>query len=335
MNERIPYCSVQGSREAAHQRFAAFAIEQGLGRAVPARLAAIEQNCEAFCASVEERCAPVGQAMVAYCPSQFAEAAIVGKAVGMSPIALTCLSGLSDTSDFLEAAASAECTLLMRPGAPPTFWQTWDFPATMESFVCVVERKIDATLRNVCLTTIFGHAHFGINESGLAIGTQNLQGIRARLGIPFSSLIAQALERCTSIDDAIAFLTDAPRMSAHRYSVGDATGRLAVLEATSEAARRLDIHQVFAASNHPAVSDTTGCRDYSPGSRDRVNQILDMARTRELSSRFRVGPPVLRVNAQAGDAFRTTTIAFVSFDLARRSMTVARPDGPWSEFFSW
>ena len=72
----------------------------------------------------------------------------------------------------------------------------------------------------------------GINEKGLAIGINFVDGKERKPGINFSLVVRYILEHCATVDEAIQVLLEAPIGSVNNYLLADNQQHIAVVEVT-------------------------------------------------------------------------------------------------------
>jgi predicted choloylglycine hydrolase len=93
----------------------------------------------------------------------------------------------------------------------------------------------------------------GMNEHGLALANMEVgRGSRFPAALPYTMLYRTLLERCRTVDEAIALLQQTPRQTANNLMLVDATGDRAVAEITPDAVvvRRADAHSALVSTNH-------------------------------------------------------------------------------------
>ncbi len=77
--------------------------------------------------------------------------------------------------------------------------------------------------------------HDGINEAGLAVGHTFVPDTNNEPGVMFGLATRAVLDTCRTVDGAVAFLERIPHARNTNFLLGDATGEIAVVEASSEA----------------------------------------------------------------------------------------------------
>lgn len=109
----------------------------------------------------------------------------------------------------------------------------------------------------------------GMNEHGLALANMELtRPRRLPAAMPYTLLYRSVLERCRTVEEAIAYLEKTPRQSENNLMLMDAGGDRAVVELTPESVtvRRAPDSAALISTNHtrgPADLDTPGrCKRY-------------------------------------------------------------------------
>jgi isopenicillin-N N-acyltransferase-like protein len=108
----------------------------------------------------------------------------------------------------------------------------------------------------------------GMNEHGLTLANMEVtRSIRVPSAMPYTLLYRSVLERCATVEEAVAFLEKTPRQSANNLMLMDAAGDRAVVEITPAgvAVRRAADDAALISTNHQrgADGDTPGeCRRY-------------------------------------------------------------------------
>ncbi|MEO0770330.1 MAG: C45 family peptidase, partial [Cyanobacteria bacterium J06649_4] len=78
----------------------------------------------------------------------------------------------------------------------------------------------------------------GVNDKGLAVGYTFVDGVASQPGINFQLVIRGLLEKCSSVQAAIAWLKSLPLSTYQNFLLADSSGDLAVVESGPE---RLDV----------------------------------------------------------------------------------------------
>lgn len=184
-----------------------------------------------------------------YAPDLMAELQGMSAATDLSLAELVIVNGFTDFIDTVYHAGMEKkqsltpsrsednCTAFIIPNGATTdghgfFGQTWDMHDTATPFVRLL--RIQPTNGLACLVfTITGCVGMiGMNEAGIAIGINNLLGGDGQVGVTWPFVVRQALAQST-IDDALACITQAPLAGAHSYLLFDSYGRGYNVEAMS------------------------------------------------------------------------------------------------------
>jgi hypothetical protein len=108
----------------------------------------------------------------------------------------------------------------------------------------------------------------GMNEHGLTLANMEVtRSIRVPSAMPYTLLYRSVLERCRTVDEAVAYLERTPRQSANNLMLMDAAGDRAVVEIRPDGVtvRRGAADAALISTNHQrgADGDTPGeCRRY-------------------------------------------------------------------------
>ena len=179
---------------------------------------------------------------------------------------------------FLDLSAMTACSTVTLPAdASPDgvarFGRNLDFPSfdvADKATVVFVQRPGDG--RNAFATVgwpgMIGVLS-GMNEHGLALANMEVKrSMRLPSAMPYILLYRTVLERCATVDEAVALLQRTPRQTANNLMLMDAAGNRAVVEITPEKVyvRRADPRQALISTNHQRAGeswDTPGyCRRY-------------------------------------------------------------------------
>jgi isopenicillin-N N-acyltransferase-like protein len=172
----------------------------------------------------------------------------IAEGAGLSPERVLALNGLTDLRDVLAwggADAPGACTAVVAPGSETRDGrllaaQTWDLATGDLPFVVGVSRRPrGGAPATWCVTVVGCLSVTGLNEAGIAAGTTNLRTRDGRPGVVYVSVVHKALA-ATTLEDAVAAATEAPRAAAHSYWMADAEGRGAALECAATRWHRHD-----------------------------------------------------------------------------------------------
>jgi len=86
-------------------------------------------------------------------------------------------------------------------------------------------------------TDIFIGREDGVNEKGLAIAMTGVEGKSVKPGVSFCLALRCALDKCSSVGEAVKLLSNAHLSTSHSYLLADKEGNLAVVEASPDKTR--------------------------------------------------------------------------------------------------
>lgn len=186
---------------------------------------------------------------------------------------------------FLDLTPMTACSTIALPaGAAPDgvarFGRNLDFPgfniADKQTVVLVYRPEGRYQFAAISWPGLLGVLS-GMNEHGLAIANMEVARYpRAASGMPYTLLYRTVLERCRTVDEAIALLKNTPRQSANNLMLMDASGDRAVAEITPEGVtvRRASGSQALISTNHQRGASNAD----SPGRCTRYDRLHDAAR---------------------------------------------------------
>ncbi len=214
-------------------------------------------------------------------------AEFLGIAAGadIAPDELLIGNGLTDFRDVLKGRApeTQGCTsFLVRSGATTDgvtyLGQTWDMHSSAEPFVVALRRKPKDGPQSLTLTTSGCLSLIGMNETGLAIGNNNLVPTDARPGVIYLAMIHDYLSRWDTVQAQEA-ITRTPRASGHNYYMSDGQGNVQNIETTAcqWAAHRVEA-ETYAHANHYETAQLTPLAMNPPGrnSLERKRRLSDL-----------------------------------------------------------
>jgi predicted choloylglycine hydrolase len=156
----------------------------------------------------------------------------------------------------------------------------------------------------------------GMNEHGLTLVNMEVRrGMILPRAMPYTLLYRMVLERCKTVDEAVALLAKTPRQTANNLMLMDAAGNRAVVEITPEkvVVRRGAARAALISTNHQRGEDqdTTGqCWRY-----DTLN--------REAKKRFRTMDVATVEKMLGGVAQGKATLQSMVFEPANRVIYLA------------
>lgn len=140
---------------------------------------------------------------------------------------------------FLDSIRTVNCsTFVLKPPATTEgqviFGRNLDFPgrgvAHKHAVVIVYEPKDRFAFASITWPGLNGVLS-GMNEHGLCLAVMNVYNKEDSLkGVPYVLLFRRVLETCRTFDEAVDFITDAPRTCGNNLMVVDAKGRCGTLE---------------------------------------------------------------------------------------------------------
>lgn len=195
-------------------------------------------------------------------PAIWEEFAAIADAAHLSETELLLVNGYTDLRDYVlcQCARPAgdghlgECSAFLIPArraanAQPLIGQTWDLHNDAMPFVVAVHRKPSEGPQTLCMTTMGCLPLIGMNEHGLAIGTTNLTGCDARIGVSYLFTITAALQHRTA-REAANFIETVPRLSGHDFLLADAAETINLETSALRCARTTVTDSPFAHTNH-------------------------------------------------------------------------------------
>ena len=125
----------------------------------------------------------------------------------------------------------------MLPGARSAagvgyFGQTWDMHASATPYVILLRGEPDDAPAFLAFTITGCVGMIGMNSAGICVGINNLMAADGQIGVTWVFVVRKILQQ-TSIDAALACLTEAKLAGAHNYMLMDKQGRGYEVEAMS------------------------------------------------------------------------------------------------------
>ena len=112
------------------------------------------------------------------------------------------------------------------------YGQTWDMHASATPYVLLLHGRPDDGPAFLTLSVAGCVGMMGMNEAGICIGVNNLMGGDGQIGVTWPFVIRRALAQ-TTLEAALACVTQAPLAGAHNYLLLDREGRGFNIEAMS------------------------------------------------------------------------------------------------------
>lgn len=209
-----------------------------------------------------EDCLPAHEA---YAPHLFEEMVSLADAAGISPAEAMILGGFTDFADTVRAHAGAapvedDCTAVVVPdrlaGGSGFLAQTWDMHASATGHIIMLRLRPAGRPAAHVFTTVGCLGQIGMNEAGLAVGITNLTASDGRIGVTWPFVVRRALEEST-VDAAVAVISEAPLSGGHSYLLFDRAGSGAVVEAMPTRCSVTSLSDVpLVHTNHCLVDET-------------------------------------------------------------------------------
>ncbi|MGH8945502.1 MAG: C45 family autoproteolytic acyltransferase/hydrolase [Acidimicrobiia bacterium] len=168
-----------------------------------------------------------------YSESLYAEMVSLGEAAGITPAEAVVVGGFTDLVDVVRgrvgvAPAENNCTAVINPELG-FLAQTWDMHASAGEFVFML--KLDPLIGPDAFvqTTAGCLGQMGLNESGIAVGINNLTAV-GKPGVTWPFVVRKVLEQ-TDFGDAVQAVLDADVAGGHNFLVMGPDGDGASIEA--------------------------------------------------------------------------------------------------------
>lgn len=173
----------------------------------------------------------------AYAPDQMAELEGIADATGLSIPALIITNGFTDFVDTVynldglrrePTMIANECTAFMvgREAAHEgqgMLGQTWDMHATATPYVTLLRGRPHDAPAFLSFTITGCVGMIGMNEAGITVGINNLAGADGQVGVTWPFVCRKILSQ-TTIEDALACITEARLAGGHNYLLMDSHG---------------------------------------------------------------------------------------------------------------
>lgn len=172
----------------------------------------------------------------------------IARGAGVDAGELYAVANMTDIRDVLllpPPNSDEGCTSFLLPArlsanGAVVVGQTWDLNPSDLDFVVAVHRRPDDGPETWSITCVGCLSLTGMNEWGVAVGTNNIKVRSTQLGVGYLSLLHRALAE-RSRQAACDVVLAAPRAAAHVYWMADAGGALEVEAAALDAVvRQLD-----------------------------------------------------------------------------------------------
>lgn len=209
----------------------------------------------------------------AYSPELMDELRGISDTTGLSLGELIINNGFTDFIDVVYAEGAAyeaklpqhamdDCTAFLVSNERAAdksglIGQTWDMHDTATPYVILLRGTPDNAPNFLAFTNTGCVGMIGMNEHGISIGINNLQGGDGQIGVTWVFVIRKALMQ-DNIQDALACITEAKLAGAHNFILMDKHGEGYNIEAmsTNHHVTRLDADTI-AHTNHCVYEQTS------------------------------------------------------------------------------
>jgi predicted choloylglycine hydrolase len=181
------------------------------------------------------------------------------------PELLEELQGIADGGGFeadlvnglvLTLDAKPACSVLAVSGrhtadGKTLFGRNYDFYTSFRDFSALYRTYPDRALASLGCSDIFVGREDGVNEAGLTIAMTFVGYESDQPGVMFHLAVRAVLDRCHSVQEAVALLESVPHMRNNNYLVAGVDGQIAIVEAGPENVTTIYPAEGFAAiTNH-------------------------------------------------------------------------------------
>lgn len=211
----------------------------------------------------------------------FAELEGIARGAGLPVEKILAMNGLTDIRDVLAWGGELEslggCSAFVVAGDQThsgklLCGQTWDLATDNMPHVIGVHRKPEGGPETWTLTTVGCLSLIGLNDAGIAVGTTNIRTKDARPGVTYLSMIHKALSS-TTLEQAAAAISEAPRAGAHFFFIADGSGRALALETSPGNVDRVEISSgAYVHTNHCLVPAHQAIETDTPSTSSHVRQ---------------------------------------------------------------
>ncbi|MEX2654766.1 MAG: C45 family peptidase [Acidimicrobiia bacterium] len=206
---------------------------------------------------------------------------------GISVEEALIVGGYTDFIDLVRAEAGSArvddtCTAVVVPDRLASgagfLAQTWDMHSSATPHVVMLDITPDSGPASLVFSTVGCLGQIGMNESGIAIGINNLTAADGRVGVTWPFVVRKVLQQ-TDFDSAMAAILDAPLAGGHNFLLFDADGNGASVEAMPTATHvdRLESASLIH-TNHCVAPSTRSVEAPRPAALDESSRLrLDQA----------------------------------------------------------
>ena len=161
-----------------------------------------------------------------YAPDLMDELRGMAQATGLSLAELVIVNGYTDMIDTVYA--DEDCTAFMIPNhlsrdGHGFYGQTWDMNVDAIPYVVLLHGEVPDKPAFLTFTVMGCVGMIGMNEAGIAVGINNLSARDGQIGVTWPFVVRRILEQ-TTLEDALACITEAKLAGAHHYMLLDSSG---------------------------------------------------------------------------------------------------------------
>lgn len=213
--------------------------------------------------AIAEACLPAHEA---YDADLYAEMLALADGAGLSPAEALIVGGFTDFIDTVKAVGGGDpypedtCTGALVPpdagGGEPWFAQTWDMHDTATPYIVMLRTKVTGKPAALVFTTVGCLGQIGMNEHGICVGINNLTAADGKVGVTWPFVVRKALAQ-TTIDDALACVTEADLAGGHNFFLLDRDGRGYDVEAMPTATHVIELGDEPVVHTNHCVAEVT------------------------------------------------------------------------------
>ena len=179
------------------------------------------------------------------------------------PAIVEWMQGLSDGMNVDRDAAAAfiltagvsthGCTVFASTGTEtgePIVGRNFDASYSSAPDCGVYMTSPNSSLKSLANSEIIGMGDDGVNEAGLFVGVTCV-ATEVKPGAHVSLLVRGVLEKCSTVKQGVRYLLDSTPLEGANYLLADASGKMAVVEASPKVSRvRWPVDDWIVATNH-------------------------------------------------------------------------------------
>lgn len=268
----------------------------------------------------------------AYAEDLTSEMIAMAAAAGISAAEAIVVGGFTDFVDTVRGRLGAApyedtCTAMIIPSPAAAdgiamLGQTWDMHDTATEHVILLDIEPDAGPRSLVFTTVGCLGQIGMNETGIAIGINNLTAAKGTTGVTWPFVVRKALQQ-SNLDDAVKAVLDADLAGAHNFLLVDDAGRGVNIEAMPQRKHLTEVDSApFVHTNHTLEASTSEFQAERPGGLKESSE-QRLARARQLLAGVEAGPEDLM--AITRDSQAVCQVAHEPYNIESCGGAVMRP----------